>query len=298
MFYLLKLFALIPLFLLRILAIFVTGLMLYIPHRGVRWHTRVNLLLSLPHLSPAERTHIERASVANQCRMVIESIKVWGMPRNYSTQRIEQVHGQDILVEALKHPQGMIAVVPHLGTWEMMNAWLNQFGTPTIMYKTAKLPAIDKFILQGRQKLGAHLVPTDINGVKAILKTLKQGGFTLILPDHVPTASHGGVFASFFGHEVLTTTLVSKLVQKTGCKVVGMSCIRSAHGFTIRCEQLPDNIYSTDLVTSATALNQGMESMIMRAPEHYLWSYRRFKKAKNFSNIYKKTELEIAQIAS
>jgi KDO2-lipid IV(A) lauroyltransferase len=86
----------------------------------------------------------------------------------------------------------MLAIVPHLGTWEIMNAWLNQFGAPTIMYKPVKGQQANQFVLQGRQRLNATLVPTDATGVKAIFKTL-AGGFSIILPDHVPDPSGGEV---------------------------------------------------------------------------------------------------------
>lgn len=81
----------------------------------------------------------------------------------------------------------------------MMNAWINQFGKPVIMYKPAKSEAMDRFILQGRQRLNATLVPTDGTGVKAIFKTLKEGGFSIVLPDHVPDPS-GGVIVPFLGY--------------------------------------------------------------------------------------------------
>ncbi len=287
-----------PLLFLRWLAYTVAWLLLLAPHRGIRWHTRVNLLLAMPELSVGERLQLEREIVRNECLMVVESVKAWGMPPEYSANQIQHVEGMDVLQEALLDSKGMIAVVPHLGTWEMMNSWLNQFGSPTIMYKSARNPGVDSFILNGRQRLNATLVPTDGQGVKAILKTLRRGGFTIILPDHVPDES-GGVFAPFFGHEVMTTTLVSRLAQRTGCRVIGISCIRSPDGagFIVKCEKLPDAIHDQDLVVSATALNEGMESMIRHAPAQYMWSYRRFKDARHFKGIYRQTEAQIAQVA-
>lgn len=92
----------------------------------------------------------------------------------------------------------MLAIVPHLGTWEMMNAWLNQFGAPTIMYKPVKGKMANDFVLQGRSRLNATLVPTNGSGVKAVFKTLKQGGFSIILPDHVPNPS-GDIIVPFLG---------------------------------------------------------------------------------------------------
>lgn len=294
----LKTIALLPLALLRIFACSVAGIMMLFPHVGIRWTTRVNLMLSFPELKESERLTLERKSVTNQCLTIMESIKCWGMPPQYSIDQIKKVEGLNILQTALADPKGMIAVVPHLGTWEMMNAWLNQFGAPTIMYKPSDNAGMDQFMLEARQRLHATLVPTDEAGVRAIFKTLKKGGFTIILPDHVPEPS-GGIYAPFFGHEVMTTTLVSKLAQKTKCSVVTLSCIRNEgnNGFSVVCESMPDSIHDQDLRVSVTALNQSIETMIRRNPSQYVWSYRRFKDAENFKGVYRLDEMAIHKIA-
>lgn len=287
-----------PLALLRIFARAVASIMILFPHTGIRWTTRVNLMLAFPELKPSVRLHLEKQSVTNQCLTIMESIKCWGMPPQYSIDQIKNVEGFDLLKNALADPKGMIAVVPHLGTWEMMNAWLNQFGAPTIMYKPSDNAGMDKFMLDARQRLNATLVPTDEVGVRAIFKTLKKGGFTIILPDHVPEPS-GGIYAPFFGHEIMTTTLVSKLAQKTKCAVITLSCIRNEgnNGFSVVCEKMPDTIQDQDLKISVTALNQSIETMIRRAPDQYVWSYRRFKDAENFKGVYRLDETAIHNIA-
>ncbi len=287
-----------PLALLRIFARSVAGIMMLFPHSGLRWTTRVNLMLAFPELEESARLSLERQSVTNQCLTVMESIKCWGMPPKYSIDQIKHVEGLDILKNALADPKGMIAVVPHLGTWEMMNAWINQFGSPTIMYKPSDNAGMNQFMLDARQRLHATLVPTDEVGVRAIFKTLKKGGFTIILPDHVPEPS-GGIYAPFFGHEVMTTTLVSKLAQKTKCSVIALSCIRNEgnNGFSVLCESMPIAIQDPDLTTSVTVLNQSIETMIRRDPAQYVWSYRRFKDAENFRGVYRLDETAIHKIA-
>ena len=218
------------------------------------------------------------------------------MPPEWSIAQIHDVHDKDILLEGLASPNGMLAIVPHLGTWEMMNAWLNQFGSPTIMYKPVKGNMINDFILQGRARLNATLVPTDGSGVKAIFKTLKQGGFSIVLPDHVPDPS-GGVVVPFFGIKTLTSTLASKLASKTKCALVGLSCIRrdDGRGFDIYCYQLDNpDLYSRDASVAACALNQAMQHMIGDKLNHYMWGYRRFKRIPILGNPYRADDTVLA----
>lgn len=288
-----------PLPLLRGLALATAWLINLMPHSGMRWVVRVNLLLSMPKLDENERLVLERASVRSQCLTAMESIKCWGMPPAYSIAQIRDVHGLEQLQQALADPKGMIAVVPHLGTWEMMNAWLNQFGAPVIMYKPADQPQLNQFMLDARQRLNATLVPTDERGVRAIFKALKQGGFTILLPDHVPETS-GGVLADFFEIETLTSTLVSKLAQKTGCTVIGLSCLRrdDLDGFDVYCDLFDADVAAKDLNVAVSALNHDMQQMIKRAPEQYLWSYRRFKVATDLQGLYRWDEHKVRQVAT
>lgn len=265
------------------------------PQLSVMRTIRTNLTLIGATDNEHQLTRLANQIVLNQCLSSVESIKCWAMPPQWSLDQIHSVHNQEILLKALNHPNGMLAIVPHLGTWEMMNAWLNQYGAPTIMYKPVKGRLTNEFVLKGRQRLNATLVPTDAQGVKAIFKTLKQGGFSIILPDHVPDPS-GGVVVPFFGVETLTSTLAPKLAAKTNCALVGLTCVRQSEGsgFEIFCYDLNDpNLYSRDVTIATTAMNQAIETMINDKPSHYVWGYRRFKRLPNIGNPYKLTHEQL-----
>ena len=157
------------------------------------------------------------------------------------------------------------------------------------MYKPVKGRLTNDFVLQGRQRLNATLVPTDGSGVKAVFKTLKQGGFSMVLPDHVPEPS-GGVIVPFFGIETLTSTLTPKLASKTQCALVGVSCIRrnDGRGFDMHCYRLDNpDLYNRNAKVSTYALNQAMEGMIKQHCSHYMWGYRRFKRIPELGNPYR-----------
>lgn len=238
-----------------------------------------NLMLVNPSMADKDRAHLATEALHHQMISTADSLKSWAMPPEWSIKQIKAVHNIEIFKEGLAHPNGMLAIVPHIGTWEMMNAWINQFGKPVIMYKPVKSKAMDRFILQGRQRLNATLVPTDGTGVKAIFKTLKEGGFSIVLPDHVPDPS-GGVIIPFFGIPTLTSTLASKLAQKTQCALVGLSCIRrdDNNGFEIFCYRLDDpDLCDKDIEVATQALNNAMQRMIEPHFSHYMWGYRRFK---------------------
>lgn len=249
-----------------------------------------NLALAYPHLSAQARQQLAEQTLTNQYLNAAAALKSWVMPPDWSVRQIRAVHGQQVLTDALASGNGVLAIVPHLGCWEMMNAWLNQFAAPTIMYKPTASATVDALMLQGRERVRATLVPTDARGVKAVLQTLKQGGFSIVLPDHVPEPSSGAV-VPFFGVPTLTGTLTTKLAARTGCRLVGLSCLRGAdgNGFAVYCDALTDtDLWARDATRSTAALNRAIEAMIARDPAQYVWGYRRFKGVPNFKGIYRK----------
>lgn len=289
----LRLISRLPLPMLQTFARGVGRLAAQFPSRGVAWTVRRNLLIAFPELGDTELTELTRLSLQSQAMSSLEFIKTWGRPPEYSLQQIRQVHGTDLFLRELAHPNGLIGIVPHFGTWEMINAWINQYTDAVAMYKPAKNPDLDTFVLQARSRLKTTLVPTNESGVKAIFRTLKQGGFTVVLPDHVPEAS-GGILSPFFGHPVLSTTLVSRLAQKTGCRTVMISCMRAAdgNGFELSFDWIDEAIRDRDLQVSVDTLNQAIEQLIRRHPAQYHWAYKRFKGAPGFDGIYQITEVE------
>lgn len=280
----------------RAVALFVAWIAILIPDLKIKRTIRINLRLAFAEFSEEECDCFTKAVIKNQALIAVESIKCWAMPPEWSIAQIDNIYNKEVFDEALANPNGMLAIVPHLGTWEMMNAWINQFGSPTILYKPTKNETMDEFILEGRQRLNATLVPTDASGVKAIFKTLKSGGLSIILPDHVPQPS-GGVIVPFFGIETLSSTLAPKLASKTKCALVGLSCLRNDNnGFDIYCTKLDDpDLYARDMNVATKALNDAMEQMIRVCPSNYMWSYRRFKHLPNLGNPYKATNEQLVK---
>ncbi|TCB43638.1 lipid A biosynthesis acyltransferase [Acinetobacter terrestris] len=285
MYFLFKVVSLLPLCVLQWIASWI-ALLLNSFNSSMKRVSSINLKLAYPELNIEQHQALLKKTLKNQCLTYVESIKIWGMPQKYNVGLIKNIFGEQYLTEALDSEKGTIVVLLHLGNWELVNVWLNQYTAPVIMYKPSKNKGIDRFMLEARQSTRAKLVPTDENGVRAIFKHLKQGGLTVILPDHLPKES-GGIYADFFGQKALSTTLLSKLASKTQCNVIGISCLRNTDThFDIHCTQLSENILSKDLQVSVNQLNQDVEAMINVAPEQYIWSYKRFRKVEGEDNIY------------
>lgn len=123
------------------------------------------------------------------------------------------------------------------------------------------------------------LAPANMKGVAQMLKLLKAGEMVGNLPDQEPDDRSGGVFAPFMGVETFSPKLVTRLISKTGAKVVAGFAERlpDGQGFDIHFIAADAGIYSSDEVEAVTAMNRTVEQLVAKAPEQYQWEYKRFK---------------------
>lgn len=258
------------------------------PHTSIYRTVLRNIERAYPHHSRQWHQHTTRANIVNTAMTAMEFIKTWGMPPAFSFQQIHDVHGRELFMESVQSGEGVMCIVPHWGNWEFMNAWVNEHVAPTIMYKPGKQPGVDALVWEARSRLQANIVPTDDTGVRATFKALRKGGFTAILPDHTPN-DNGGIFAPFFGTSTWTGVMVPKLIQRTTCRVIVMGCLRrpDGHGFDLYVLPADPAIHDEDLATATAAMNHSMETLVAIAPEHYQWTYKRFKKNEHEPDFYR-----------
>ncbi len=285
---LLRFFSRLPLPFLQRLGALIGALAARMDNTGPYRTVRRNIELCFPEQDAEWHTRTARASLISTGMTALECTKTWGMPPEYSAAAIRDVHGAALFHAALAEGKGVIAIAPHWGTWEFLNAWINLHTSPIIMYKPGKQPGVDAFVAEARSRLQATLVPTDENGVRAVFKGLRKGGFTAILPDHIP-GDNGGIFSPFFGISTWTGVMVPKLAARTGCRLIVMGCVRRADGDGFDLHILPadPDVGHEDLATGVAAMNRSMETLIRMAPEQYQWTYKRFKRNADLPNPYR-----------
>jgi KDO2-lipid IV(A) lauroyltransferase len=97
------------------------------------------------------------------------------------------------------------------------------------------------------------------------------------MPDHVPRS--GGVVAPFFGVPALTLTLLPRLAQRTGARVLLLFVERlsRSRGFRVHFRESPAALAAPDPVVACTAMNAAVEACVRDAFTQYQWNYKRFK---------------------
>ncbi|MEC5208836.1 lauroyl/myristoyl acyltransferase [Vogesella perlucida] len=120
--------------------------------------------------------------------------------------------------------------------------------------------------------------PATPAGVRILMKALKSGEATIILPDQVPGGGEG-VWAPFFGRPAFTMSLLPRLAQMQGVTVLWFAGERlpDGQGFAVHI-QPQTQPFNGDKAQDGAILNQQVEQLIRRWPAQYLWSYNRYKR--------------------
>lgn len=254
------------------------GPLVYRVSRREREVTEINLAEVYPDCGDAERRDLARLSLTHSTATMLELGFAWIAEPARVEAAILEVHGRELLDEARAEGRGVIVLAPHFGNWEVLNFWLSSHFPFTAMYEPPKIAALDPVIRQGRERMGARLVPTNPRGVAALLKALKRSEAIGILPDQEPDWG-SGVFAPFFDRLAYTATLLPKLVARTEARVVtGVARRLPGRGFAIHFLPADARVYATDEALSAAGVNACVEAAIALDPAQYQWEYKRYRK--------------------
>jgi len=219
-----------------------------------------------------------RAS-AHAGRMLAELPALWFWPDAKLLAHC-QSPSQSVLLEAISLAQrdhrGLLFITPHLGSFEVIPRYIAQHVPITVLFKPAKLLAVDRLLREARKRPGVKAVPADLSGVRALLRSLKRGEAVGLLPDQVPGEGDGRL-APFFGQPAWTMTLPQGLIKRANpimLIAVAQRCAPPKPGAS-GLWQIHFENYEGD--PSPQAINAALEVSIRRMPEQYLWSYNRYK---------------------
>ena len=254
------------------------GRVLWIVQSRAAQTTLANIRLCFPALSAAEQTALARRSLLETGKTILETCACWHWPLEKSRRLIRHVEGEQLLIDACANESGLILLVPHLSSWEMLPSFVRSYTQYTAMYKPPRIRPLDAWMQAVRHRVGSEVVPTNRRGVSELMRVLKGGGCVVILPDQEPERE-SGAFAPFFGVETLTMSLVQGLAVKTDAQVLELNAKRLADGGGFDIVLRDANAVNTsDVRASLSAMNAVIETAVRDIPEQYQWEYKRFKR--------------------
>jgi KDO2-lipid IV(A) lauroyltransferase len=196
---------------------------------------------------------------------------------------VRELAGWEAVERLREEGRPIIFVTPHLGGFDIAGRYLWSRLPIMAMYRPHKLGWLDELIREGRNRGaapdGSNVAPATMAGVRMLLRHLRKGGCTVILPDQVPGEGEGE-WVDFFGRPAYTMTLTGRLQEASGAALVFCFAERlpAGRGFRLRIRAHEAILPADDRAAAARAVNAGVEELIRMAPAQYLWSYNRYKR--------------------
>lgn len=222
------------------------------------------------------------SSLAHAGMAMLELPFLWGRSTKRGVATCMQLKGWEHVEAANAAGKGLIFLTPHWGSFEAAAQIFSLKAPITVLYRPNRNADVQAIIEASRGRNNIDLAPTNVTGVKKLLKALKRGEAVGMLPDQVPSNGEG-VWAPTFGELAYTMTLPAKLAQMTGAPILlALGVRRPFAGFRLELYPGPSQL-SANPVEAATQLNQAIERLILQSPYQYYWGYERYKLPKGMS---------------
>lgn len=162
------------------------GWLLWRVPNSVKRISEKNIALAFADQSAEQQEQLVKASLIELGKTATELGPLWCWSKQRLLPLVKEVRGAERIESALAQGRGVIVLSPHLGAWEMMGWYWSVQYPITSLYRPPRIGSIENFMRQVRERSGATLVPTDMSGVKALRKALKNNEIVGILPDQDP----------------------------------------------------------------------------------------------------------------
>jgi len=252
------------------------GELLYQFMPGRRHITLTNLRACFPELTPQQQRRMARAHFRAMAQATLTvPIVWWGSPARLA--RLVQRCGEEHLKRALSTQRPVILLAAHFVAIEMGGVSLSQDYPLIDMYKRLKNRLFDYLLRRRRTRFIGRLVERG-EGIKPVLRAIKEGGIFLYLTDQ-DQGREGAVFAPFFGIPASTVTGLSRVAALTDAVVIPcfMRALSWGRGYEVIFQPPLENFPTDDAVADTTRMNKIIEYAVREMPEQYFWSHRRFK---------------------
>nr|WP_315482590.1 lipid A biosynthesis acyltransferase [uncultured Undibacterium sp.] len=265
------------------------GSLLYLLLSRRRHICLTNLRLCFPQMPESERKKITRRHFQVYVRSVLERGILWWS----SEQRLRRLIHVDYampMAEMTKSPT--IFMCPHFVSLDVAGVAVMLESSLCSIYTTQRNKSFDKALRKGRSRFRPVKLFSRAEGVKPIIRAMKENLPFFMLPD-MDFGAKDAEFVSFFGVPAATLTALPRIAAATHAKVIPViASIRPGYdGWDVKFDKAWEDYPHQDITSSTRFMNAYIESEILKMPAEYFWTHRRFKtRPEGEPSVYKNTQ--------
>lgn len=242
---------------------------------------RGNLKKSFPNSSESERSTIEKKFYLNLSDVLIESLKLSTISRESLLKRMKLTN-PSVFNNLEKRNKGAVLIGAHFNNWEWMSLSLSAQLKQDMyaVYKPLNNKDVDALMLKSRSRFGAKIIPMK-QFPKVVLKNKNRATVNLMLADQSPHKSKLDYFVNFLNQDTPVYLGAEKLIKAANLELLFVEVTRVKRGFyEMNIVPLALNKNCEQGEVTKLHLSQ-LEQMIIKEPQNWLWSHKRWKNSRN-----------------
>lgn len=266
-------FGLLPLSWVRALGV-VLGWLLYATVASRRNVVKTNLKLCFPQLASDALRQRTVQTFIHFAQAWLDRGWLWHGPAEHIRIRLKLVGA----VHELDGDTPTVIFAPHFmgldAAWTALTQQIpRRFAT---IYSPQLNPAVDAWILAGRQRFGGPELVPRLAGAKPIVAALRNGEPLYLLPD-MNFDPRDSLWVPFYGMSTATVPSLSRFAKLGRAKVVPVIARMQPWGYEIEVMPAWTDFPGEDLAADTALMNLRLQGYIDAMPAQYYWVHKRFK---------------------
>lgn len=251
------------------------GALLFTLLRRRRHITLTNLRLCFPEVPEDERLRIARRHFQGYVRSVLERGILWWS----SQERIRRLLtvDPDMPLAAIRSGP-TILLCPHFVCLDVAGVAVMLESPLCSIYTRQRNGVFDEALRRGRSRFRPVKLFSRADGVKPILRAMREGLPYFMLPD-MDFGAKESAFVPFFGIPAATLMAPARIAAATGAKVIPVTAtfLPDYRGWKVSFHPAWEDYPGDDMVAATRRMNAFIEEQVRKAPAEYFWSHKRFK---------------------
>ncbi len=242
-----------------------------------------NMRNSFPDKDEKEIHRMERAFYRHFCDYIVETIKLLHIS-DATTKHRFVMENTEVLQQAIDERRQVILMLGHYGNWEYIPSitlWVDypQDAVMGELYRPLKNRWFNNFFLKLRSRYKTVNIPkNDVLREFIKFRRDKRPAVIGFMADQTPSPANIHYWSNFLNQDTPMLTGIERIAQKLDCTLVYADVIKLKRGYYKivykEITQTPKEYKEFELTEIYTRL---MEKTILRAPEFWLWTHKRWK---------------------